>query len=111
LTQAAIHSGVSLIIFPEARRTRDGHLGDFEQGGFRLAQQLGVPIVPVSLVGSFHHFRTGDWILRPTTITVHLHETIETAGLKKEDLPALQQLVRQEIAGPVEASLKAIAQI
>ncbi len=106
LTQAAIRSGVSLIIFPEARRTRDGHLGDFEQGGFRLAQQLGVPIVPVSLVGSFHHFRTGDWILRPTTITVYLHETIETAGLKKEDLPVLQQRIRQEIAGPVEAWLE-----
>lgn len=110
LTQAAIHSGVSLIIFPEARRTRDGHLGDFEQGGFRLAQQLGVPIVPVSLVGSFHHFRTGDWILRPTTIIVHLHETIETAGLKKQDLPALQERIRREIAGPVEAFLKAITQ-
>ena len=106
LTQEAIHSGVSLIIFPEARRTRDGHIGDFEAGGFRLAQQLGVPIVPVSLVGSFHHYRTGDWVLRPTTITVHIHETIETAGLKKEDLPALQQLVRQKIAGPVEAWLK-----
>jgi 1-acyl-sn-glycerol-3-phosphate acyltransferase len=106
LTQAAIHSGVSLIIFPEARRTRDGHIGDFEQGGFRLAQQLGVPIVPVSLVGSFHHFRTGDWILRPTTITVHLHETIETAGLKKEDLPALHERIRREISGPVEAWLQ-----
>ena len=107
LTQAAIHSGVSLIIFPEASRTRDGHLGEFEQGGFRLAQQLGVPIVPVSLVGSFHHLRTGDWILRPTTITVHFHATIETTGLKKEDLPALQQRVRREISGPVEAWLKA----
>ena len=106
LTQEAVQSGVSLIIFPEAKRTRDGHMGDFQQGGFRLAQQLGVPIVPVSLVGSFHHFRTGDWILRPTTITVYLHETIETAGLKKADLPALQQRVRQEISGPVDAWLK-----
>jgi 1-acyl-sn-glycerol-3-phosphate acyltransferase len=106
LTQAAIQSGVSLIIFPEARRTRDGHIGEFEQGGFRLAQQLGVPIVPVSLVGSFRHFRTGNWMLRPTTIIVQIHETIETAGMKKEDLPALQKLVREKISGPVEAWLK-----
>src|SRR6202795_3743202 len=55
LTQEAINSGVSLIVFPEAKRTRDGHVNDFEEGGFRLAQQLGVPIVPVSLVGSFRH--------------------------------------------------------
>jgi len=36
----------SLIIFPEAKRTRDGHINEFQDGGFRLAQQLGVPIVP-----------------------------------------------------------------
>ena len=106
LTQEAINSGVSLIIFPEARRTRDGHINDFEEGGFRLAQQLGVPIVPVSLVGSFHHLRTGHWLLRPTTITIHIHETIDTSGLTKEDIPALKQRVRNAMAAPVEESLR-----
>lgn len=106
LTQEAINSGVSLIVFPEAKRTRDGHVNEFEDGGFRLAQQLGVPIVPVSLVGSFHHLRTGDWILRPATITVILHATIDTTGLTKEDIPALKQKVREQIAPPVEAFLK-----
>jgi 1-acyl-sn-glycerol-3-phosphate acyltransferase len=105
LTQEAINGGTSLIIFPEAKRTRDGHINEFEDGGFRLAQQLGVPIVPASLVGSFHHLRTGDWILRPTTILVHIHETIETQGMKKEDVPALKQRVRRLIAGPVEESM------
>ena len=106
MTQEAINAGVSLIIFPEARRTRDGHLSEFEDGGFRLAQQLGVPIVPVSLVGSFQHLRTGHWLLRPTTITVILHATIETAGLTKEDIPALKERVYSQIAAPVEASLQ-----
>jgi 1-acyl-sn-glycerol-3-phosphate acyltransferase len=106
LTQEAINSGVSLIIFPEAKRTRDGYLNEFEDGGFRLAQQLGVPIVPVSLVGSFHHLRTEAWILRPTTITVFLHDTILTDGMRKEDVPALKSRVRQIIEGPVEAWLK-----
>jgi len=105
LTQEAINSGVSLIIFPEAKRTRDGHINEFEEGGFRLAQQLGVPIVPVSLVGSFHHLRTGHWLLRPATITVHIHGTIETTGLTKVDIPALKQRVRAAIAPPVEESL------
>jgi 1-acyl-sn-glycerol-3-phosphate acyltransferase len=106
MTQEAIDSGVSLIIFPEAKRTRTGHLNEFEDGGFRLAQQLGVPIVPVSLVGSFHHLRTEDWILRPTTIQVILHDTIETKGMKKEDVPALKARVKQAIEEPVEAWLK-----
>jgi len=104
-TQEAIKGGTSLIIFPEGKRTRDGHLNEFEEGGFRLAQQLGVPIVPVSLVGSFHHLRADDWILRPTIITVFLHGTIETQDMNKEDVPALKARVKEIIAGPVEAWL------
>jgi 1-acyl-sn-glycerol-3-phosphate acyltransferase len=105
MTKEAIDGGISLIIFPEAKRTRDGHVNAFEEGGFRLAQQLGVPIVPASLVGSFHHLRTGQWVLRPTTITVVLHDTIETKGMKKEDVPALVERVREAVAAPVEEYL------
>jgi 1-acyl-sn-glycerol-3-phosphate acyltransferase len=105
MTQDAIDSGTSLIIFPEAKRTRDGHVDEFQDGGFRVAQQLGVPIVPVSLVGSFEHHRTGHWMLWPGTITIHLHDTIETKGLHKEAVPALRDRVRGIISTPVEESL------
>ena len=107
MTQDAIDSGTSLVIFPEAKRTRDGHVDEFQDGGFRVAQQLGMPIVPVSLVGSFQHFRTGQWMLRPGKVTVYLHDALETKGLSKEDVPALRDRVRQIIAEPVEASLGA----
>jgi len=106
MTQEAINGGTSLIVFPEGKRTRDGHVNDFEEGGFRLAQQLGVPIVPASLVGSFHHLRTGDWMLRPTTITIFLHDTIETKDLKKEDVPELKARIKKIIARPVEEWLQ-----
>ena len=101
LTQDAIDAGTSLIIFPEASRTRDGHLGQFQDGGFRVAQQLGVPIVPVSIVGSFQHHRTGHWMLCPATITIHLHDTIETKGFTKEDVPDLRYRVRTFISEPL----------
>ncbi|MBI3406153.1 MAG: 1-acyl-sn-glycerol-3-phosphate acyltransferase, partial [Acidobacteria bacterium] len=105
LTQDAIDSGTSLIIFPEAKRTRDGHVDQFQDGGFRVAQQLGVPIVPVSLVGSFQHHRTGYWMLWPAKITIHLHDTIETKGMTKEEVPALRERVREIISAPVEEAL------
>ncbi|HXL22693.1 MAG TPA: lysophospholipid acyltransferase family protein [Candidatus Dormibacteraeota bacterium] len=102
LTQAAVDGGTSLIIFPEAKRTRDGHVAAFQDGGFRVAQQLGVPIVPVSLVGSFRHLRTGGWLLQPATITVLFHDTIETSNLTKEDVPVLRDRVHEIISAPVE---------
>lgn len=106
LTQDAIDRGTSLIIFPEAKRTRDGHVDAFEEGGFRVAQQLGIPIVPVSLVGSIKHHRTGHWMLWSATITVHLHDVIETKGMTKKDVPALCGRVHEIISAPVEASLE-----
>ncbi|HXJ06993.1 MAG TPA: lysophospholipid acyltransferase family protein [Candidatus Acidoferrum sp.] len=106
LTQDAVDGGTSLIIFPEAKRSRDGHVDAFEDGGFRVAQQLGIPIVPVSLVGSFQHHRTGHWMLWPATITVHLHDTVETKGMTKRDVPALRDRVREVISAPVEEWLK-----
>jgi 1-acyl-sn-glycerol-3-phosphate acyltransferase len=106
LTQDAIEGGTSLIIFPEAKRTRDGHLNSFQDGGFRVAQQLGIPIVPISLVGSFQHHRTGHWMLWPQTVTIVIHETVETKGMTKEDIPALRDRVRALIAAPIEARIK-----
>jgi 1-acyl-sn-glycerol-3-phosphate acyltransferase len=106
LTQDAIDGGTSLIIFPEAKRTRDGHVAAFEEGGFRVAQQLGIPIVPVSLVGSSKHHRTGHWMLWPATITVHFHDVIETKGMTKKEVPALRERVHQIISAPVEALLE-----
>jgi len=105
LTQDAIDRGTSLIVFPEAKRTRDGHVDEFEDGGFRVAQQLGIPIIPISLVGSFQHHRTGHWMLWPATITVYLHDVIETKGMAKQDVPALRARVHAIISAPVEAWL------
>jgi len=83
---------------------------EFQEGAFRVAQQLEIPIVPVSIVGSFQHHRTGHWMFWPATITVHLHDTIDTSGLSKEQVPGLRERVRDLVKGSVEASLKNAAE-
>ena len=102
LTRDAINGGTSLIVFPEAKRTRDGRVDEFQDGAFRLAQQLEIPIVPVSIVGSIQHHRTGHWMFWPATISVHLHDTISTSGLNKDDVQALRDRVRVIISLPLE---------
>ena len=78
-------------------------MGPFEDGGFRMAQQLGYPIVPVSIVGSFEFNRKDRWWVHPSNIVVYIHDTIETTGLKKEDVPALSDRVHAIMAAPVDA--------
>jgi 1-acyl-sn-glycerol-3-phosphate acyltransferase len=104
--KAALDSGVSLIAFPEAGRTRDGHVQPFKKGMFNLAYKFGVPIVPVSMAGSYQFFQTGNWMLYPGKITVYLHDTIETAGVERAELDALRQRVQEIVSMPVEKSLR-----
>jgi 1-acyl-sn-glycerol-3-phosphate acyltransferase len=102
----ALESGVSLIAFPEAGRTRDGHTQPFKKGIFNLAQQFGVPIAPMSIVGSFQFFQTGNWILYPGKITVYLHDTIDVTKVSRAELEALRLRVQEIVAEPVEASMR-----
>jgi 1-acyl-sn-glycerol-3-phosphate acyltransferase len=103
--KAAFDSGISLIAFAEGSRTRDGHVQEFKKGIFGLAQKSGIPIVPVSIVGSFQFFQTGNWMLFPRRITVYLHETIETKDIGRSEVDALRQKVQEIVAGPVEDDL------
>jgi len=110
LTRDAINGGTSLIVFPEAKRTRDGRVDEFQDGAFRVAQQLEIPIVPVSIVGSIQHHRTGHWMFWPATISVHLHDTIDTSGMSKEEAPGLREHVRDLVKGSLEEPLKNAAE-
>src|SRR5690242_1006774 len=104
-SKAALDSGISLIAFAEGSRTRDGHVHEFKKGIFRIAQRYGIPLVPVSIVGSYEFFQTGNWMLYPGKITVYLHDTIETAQLGRANIDALRRRVQDIVAAPVEESL------
>ncbi len=105
LTRAALDSGVSLAVFPEGQRTRDGRVGPLKDGVFRMAMKFGTPIVPVSLVGAFDFNKKTSWLLRPGAITVYLHDVIETKDLRKEDFEALRDRVHAIISSPMEEEL------
>ena len=57
---------------------------------------------PVSIVGAFEFNKKTSWLIRPGTVTVYLHDVIETKDLRKEDFPALRDRVYAIIAGPIE---------
>jgi 1-acyl-sn-glycerol-3-phosphate acyltransferase len=104
-SKAALDSGISLIAFAEGSRTRDGHVHEFRKGIFRIAQRYGIPLVPMSIVGSYEFFRTGNWMLYPGKITVYLHDTIETAQLGRANVDELRRRVQEIVTAPVEESL------
>ena len=93
-----IRGGSSVAIFPEGTRSRDGLLGPFKKGGFHLAQQAGVPVVPVAIKGAGEVMPPGSVLVRPGPVYVTVGVPIETKDLKESDRNALVERVRNEIA-------------
>jgi 1-acyl-sn-glycerol-3-phosphate acyltransferase len=104
--KVALDSGISLIAFAEGSRTRDGHVGPFRKGVFNIAQKFGTPIVPMSILGSFDFFRTGNWMLHPGKITVILHDTIDTTRIGRDEVDALRDRVHEIVSAPVEEFMR-----
>jgi 1-acyl-sn-glycerol-3-phosphate acyltransferase len=109
-TKRSLDRGISLAVFPEGTRTLTGLVGPFHVGFFRLAIRLGCPIVPVSIVGAYEFSRKGSWLMRPSTIVVQLHDTIETSGLSRADAEALMTRTRRIVSDPVERSRPQVPQ-
>jgi 1-acyl-sn-glycerol-3-phosphate acyltransferase len=97
-----IRGGCSVLIFPEGTRTRDGQLGPFKKGGFHLAIEAGVPIVPIALRGTRALMPRGSLRIMSGAVSVIIGPPIATAGLTVEDRPALIDRVRSAIATMVK---------
>jgi len=96
--------GVSLLVFPEGTRTLDGRLGEFQPGVFRIVQQLGAPIVPVTVTGMYRVMRKGSPLIRPGyDVTVYCDAPIETGAMTRRDVPELMDRVRTAMQGRLDA--------
>ena len=88
-----VKKGYSLVIFPEGTRSRGGPVGEFKAGSFKLALKSGVPIVPVTIDGSWRLFEAKNR-LSPGSVRLTIHPAIPTANLSREEAAALPEKVR-----------------
>ena len=88
--RATLKDGMSLVVFPEGARTFTGHMGLFRRGAFMLADELQLPVCPLTINGSFDvlpRMRDGRFVSwHPLRLTIH--EPIMPQGNGPE---ALQQ--------------------
>ena len=90
-----VRAGINMTIFPEGTRSRDGRLLPFKKGPFYLASEGGVPIVPMTLIGTHELWPKGKFALRPGTATLVFHDPIDPAQFS--DREQLIAAVREKI--------------
>ncbi|WP_027451023.1 lysophospholipid acyltransferase family protein [Xylanibacter brevis] len=73
--RATLQGGTSVTVFPEGSRSFTGHMGLFRRGAFALADELQLPVVPLTINGSFNvmpRMRDMKFVLwHPLTLTIH----------------------------------------
>ncbi|MFC1817383.1 lysophospholipid acyltransferase family protein, partial [Thermodesulfobacteriota bacterium] len=73
-----ISGGVSVLIFPEGTRSRDGNIRSFKKGGFVLAIDSGVPIVPVIIHGTWPIMSKERLLIKPGKVVLEIGKPVET---------------------------------
>ncbi len=90
--------GISLLIFPEGGRTKDGALQPFKEGAAYIAIKSGAPIVPVALSGTRQVLPFGSGRIQPGCVTLNIGDPIETSGLTLQDRHALTERVHAQVS-------------
>jgi len=92
------HRNYSFLIFPEGTRSRDGRMQRFKRGGFFLAAEAGVPILPISLEGTFGLMPRGSFFVRGGKIRVRFHPCLPVGRPDEESLADIMDKTRAAIS-------------
>lgn len=95
-----LHRGFSLVIFPEGTRSKGPVCGPFMKGSLKLATRARVPIVPVSMNGTYKVYEeTG--VLSPAHIHMIVHEPIPTVDLSRDEERGLNDRIEKIVTDGV----------
>jgi 1-acyl-sn-glycerol-3-phosphate acyltransferase len=93
--KAVINDGLNMIIYVEGHRSFDGKLLPFKKGPFYLAVECGVPVIPMTIVGTHYTMPKARFAIKPGLVKVIFHQPIEPQDFGDRD--RLMEKVRAAI--------------
>lgn len=103
--------GISVVVFPEGTRTPDGEVKEFKRGAFLLALQSRMPIVPISISGTYKMLPRTGCCFRPGTIDLKIGSPIPTQGFPIREVGHLVEKVRKTIIDQEQHGIEAAAEM
>ena len=85
-----------VVIFPEGTRTTDGKLQKFKKGGFHMAINTQVPIIPIAVKGGFNYKPKTRWYIKPSIIDIEVGNPIDVSKYTVNDIDSLIDDTRKE---------------
>ena len=92
-----LKNGHSLVVFPEGTRSRGDKMGEFKSGSFKLATKSKVPIVTLTIDGTYRVMEANKILIKPSNINFYVHKPIYTDKLSKEEIAKLPETVEHII--------------
>jgi len=99
---AIVRNGVSLMIFPEGTRSKDGNLQSFKKGGFVLAVESGVPILPIIIHGTYGIMPKKQIRIVPGNVILEICPPVEVSDYTMETKDELLENVRNIVLDAYE---------
>jgi 1-acyl-sn-glycerol-3-phosphate acyltransferase len=96
-TRLIKEKGFSFLIFPEGTRSRDGEIQPFKRGGFFLALGSQVPVVPISIQGTYEMMPRGSFFVKKGRVKVEFHHPFPVSDYNLQTMPQLIEKVRNTI--------------
>ena len=88
--------GFNMCIFPEGTRSKGHEMGEFKAGAFKFAEKAKVPILPVTIDGTYHFFEEdGSW--KPAHIKITAHPLVHIENMDKHEQKAAQAEIEATI--------------
>jgi len=95
--KAQLHDGISTVIFPEGTRTKTGEMGRFKAGAFKIAMDMGLPVVPITLNGFYKSMPSGQFFVNPRSrVSLHIGKPIDISQFT--DINEAMVAVREKVA-------------
>ena len=86
IAETKLKNGASVVIFPEGSRSYTGKIGKLKKGAYQMALDLKLPVVPITINGSFYVLPIHTYLFHPHKMELIIHEPIKTDSIHIENI-------------------------
>jgi 1-acyl-sn-glycerol-3-phosphate acyltransferase len=95
IAESKLKNGASIVVFPEGSRSRTGKMNKFKKGAYQMALDLKLPIVPITINGSFNVLPIHTYLIHPHKMELIIHDPVETYSIQAENIREIAVKIKE----------------